>query len=146
MPTQYQFEDIQFMYPENWRLVEDSNDQLPRVVTLETPTGGMWFLHILRLSDDIDARIKAIIQEFDEQFEALEVTPTSQDIGQYQCHGFDVFFYCLDLLVSAQIRALRTETHQLVIVSQAENRDFDENEAVFNAINFSLVSPNLPTT
>lgn len=146
MPTQYKFNDIQFMYPDNWRLVEDARDELPRIVTLETPTGGMWLLHILDVNDDLDARMKEIIRELDEQFDSLEVTPTSQQIGPYDCIGFDAHFFCLDLLVTAQIRAVQTESCKFVIVSQAENRDFDENEPVFGAINFSLLSPNVPAT
>lgn len=142
MPANYTHNDIQFLYPDNWRLVDDRNVSLPRVVTLETPTGGMWLLHILDLNNDLDMRVKEVIRELEQQFDGLEVNPVTQSIGDHECNGFDAFFFCLDLLVCAQIRSLRTDTYQYVIVAQAESRDFDQNQEVFKAITHSLLSEN----
>jgi hypothetical protein len=51
-----------------------------------------------------------------------------------------MFFYCLDFLISARAFAMKAGTGQvLLMLWQAEDRDFTNYEPVFRAITISLL-------
>jgi hypothetical protein len=60
-------------------------------------------------------------------------------IGEYQVDGYELNFYCLDFLITAHVLSLRSPQGQLAVLYQAENRDFDGLQPVFDAISASLL-------
>jgi hypothetical protein len=74
----------------------------------------------------------------DEEYQALESTSRTFELGEVTAPGYEMDFSCLDLVVSAQTLALRHNNLTLLILWQAESRDFDELKLVFLAITMSL--------
>lgn len=86
-----------------------------------------------------------ILNSINEQYESAEWTPTVEMLGRFNAVGYDTFFFCLDLLVSNRMRCIESGQHKLLIMYQAENREFDKMEPVFSAITVSMLSTLEPT-
>jgi len=56
----------------------------------------------------------------------------------------DLAFFYLDLLVEAKIRCLRTPSAAFVWLYQAESREFEKIEPVFQAIAVSMLQTQVP--
>ena len=137
---------LKFLYPENWTLIDDSADS-PRVITLETPDGSnTWSVHLYPTGTDGDLVLKEALDSLQQTYEDLEVAPHSQQLGELEATGVEVMFYCLDFLIRAQLHILQTPHDMVLIWAQAEDRDFDQQQIVFQAITISLLRSLVPAT
>jgi len=113
---------LNFMYPENWRLIDDSDSDTPHVITLETPDGSCtWAVHVYPANADRDEILKSTLASLQETYEDLAM------------------FYCLDFLIRAELQIVESPKHLLLFWSQAEDRVYDEQDLVFKAISVSLL-------
>ncbi len=130
---------LKFLYPENWKLIDDSTDS-PQVITLETPDGSTtWSVHIYPAEADGDLVLKETLDSLQQTYEDLEISPHSIQLGEWEATGVEALFYCLDFLIRAQLHLLRTRDKLLLFWTQAEDRDFDKQQIVFQAIAISLL-------
>ena len=140
MTSTYQKRDIGFIFPENWKLNENETEGSTQI-SLESPQACQWDLYIFDSSMSEADWVKQLMVALSEQFDSFESQPLELAIGKYQLHGFEAFFYCLDLLVSAHLLELpkKNEEHR-VLMYQGESREFDRNLEVFHAITISLLT------
>ena len=130
---------LKFLYPENWKLIDDSTDS-PQVITLETPDGSTtWSVHVFPAETDGDLVLKETLDSLKETYEDLEIAPHSLPLGELEATGVEAMFYCLDFLIRAQLHFLQTPDNLLLFWVQAEDRDFEKQELVFKAISTSLL-------
>ena len=129
---------IRFLYPENWTIAEDGSTE-PATVTVQSPNSGFWTLVMYSDDHDPDELTSQVVSAMDEEYEALESIPTTLDLGGVEAHGYEMYFSCLDLVVSAKTFALRHNDLTLLILWQGESRDFDELELVFQAMTLGML-------
>ena len=91
--------------------------------------------------DPQDLAVEAL-QTLKKEYAETEAEPASETIGGQEISGFDISFYYVDLVNTAVIRAFRTPSASCLVLYQAEDRDYREVEAVFQAITTSLVAGN----
>ena len=125
------------MYPDNWVVKEE--DESPRHVALETPTGGLWSLNIFPPGGDTEQLLDDSIAELKSQYEDVEFSMASPRFGEFETRGIEANFFCLDFVVSAQVVAIATEEFNFLVWYQAENREFDQQLEVFDAVTMSLL-------
>ena len=131
---------LNFMYPENWRLIDDSDSETPHVITLETPDGSCtWSVHVYAAGAKRDEILKSTLASLQESYEDLEITPATADYGGIQGSGVETMFYCLDFLIRAELQIVETTKHLFLFWTQAEDRIYDEQGLVFKAITVSLL-------
>lgn len=131
---------LKFLYPENWRLIDESDSEAPHVITLETPDGSCtWAVHVYPHQTDCDAVLKEVLASLQETYEDLEVAPSTVEFGDVEGTGVEALFYCLDFLIRAELQIVETAEHVLLFWAQAEDRVFDEQNMVFKAISISLL-------
>jgi hypothetical protein len=131
---------IRFLYPENWQLSDERAGASPHSVSVLSPSGALWSVDLHRSSVDAESLAGDVLKVMGEEYSDLEAEPATELIGEFAATGYDMSFYCMDLLVSARLRALRTDMGAMVLLFQAEDRDFERLEPVFRAINLSLLS------
>ena len=138
MTAVYDNSGVHFQYPENWTLLEEAQ-QWPHEITLESPSGAFWALHIyfppadpLELAADA---LRAMRMEYDN----VEVDPVQEKIGPVDTEGFDMSFFYLDLLITCRARCFNFRDKTFVLIMQGEDRDFATLEPVFLAITMSLL-------
>jgi hypothetical protein len=132
------------MYPENWNLIEDTEDGQTTGFTLESPTSA--FMTVSEYPWNVSPRsavessAAAMTAEY-EEVEQLEFEPQLSYRGQVlqDCRGIDLQFYYLDLLVTSRVIAFTVERKTYLIQIQAEDRDFTTLEQVFQAMIISML-------
>ena len=140
MTATYDKLGLKFLYPENWKLIDDSTES-PQVITLETPDGvTTWSVHVYPAEADGDAVLKETLDTLQQTYEDLEISPHDLRLGELEASGVEAMFYCLDFLIRAQLHFLRTDDNLFLFWAQAEDRDFDKQQLVFQAITISLLN------
>lgn len=137
MPGVFDKFGIKFLYPENWRIVDEGIDDMPRTVSVQSPNGA--FLAFFVYEGDVDLRelVGEAVEAMRAEYQDIETEEVLQpDDADY---GFNIDFYCLDLIITARIRGALMPGKSVVWQCQAENREFDECELVFRAITASLL-------
>ncbi|MCU0716289.1 MAG: hypothetical protein MUD03_09185 [Pirellula sp.] len=140
----YQGIGVRCMYPENWNLIEDTEDGQTTGFTLESPTSA--FMTVSEYPWNVSPRsavessAAAMTAEY-EEVEQLEFEPQLSYRGQVlqDCRGIDLQFYYLDLLVTSRVIAFTVERKTYLIQIQAEDRDFTTLEQVFQAMIISML-------
>ena len=90
------------------------------------------------------AIVKELVQAIQDEFGEVEVLPAKETFGETPTTGVDLAFFYLDLLVEAKIRCLRTPSATMVWLYQAESREFEAIEPVFQAIAVSMLRDQVP--
>lgn len=139
MPAIYENFGVRFLYPENWSVIDEDVDGWPQTVTVQSPQTSFWSLHVYPPNSELKPIVKELIAAIQEEFRDIEVLPTKETFGETPTTGVDLAFFYLDLLVEAKIRCLRTPSSTLVWHYQAESREFETSEAVFQAITISML-------
>lgn len=145
----YDKHNLNFMYPENWALNEQAPDEIegaPREISLESPSGSMWVLHVFEQGTDPNEVLDLVVQGLDQQYEDFEFAMSSADeiLGNPIISG-EANFYCLDFLVTAKVQVIDASDQVFCVLNQAESRDFDQMNQVFLAITTSLLQSDLPS-
>jgi hypothetical protein len=139
MPAVYENFGVRFLYPENWTITDEEDDGWPCSVTVQSQKTGFWALHLYPAGQELKPIVKELIEAIQTEFSDIEVLPAKETFGETQTTGVDLAFFYLDLLVEAKIRCLRTPSATLVWLYQAESREFEAMEPVFQAIAVSLL-------
>lgn len=144
MPALYEHFGIRFLYPENWSLVDEEREAWPRSVTVQNEETCFFSLHVYPAKQDMGPIIDTVIESIREEYSELEILEAKEKVGDVPAQGVDICFFYLDLLVEAKIRAVQTPTYTLVWHYQAETREFEKMEPVFQAIATSLMQTQVP--
>jgi hypothetical protein len=140
MPARYQEGGIAFQYPENWTLEEDDAPAGNRVVTVNSPGGGFWTAAVHPGWTDPQQLMTAILRAMKEEYQSLEVEEIQENCAGQEMTGYDMNFFFLDLTNTAQIRWLRRRDAIYTIFCQAEDREYDRIQRIFQAMTHSLLT------
>jgi len=140
MPAVYDNLGIHFLYPDNWSL--DENEALAgnQSVTVYSPGAAFWSIALHPASADPRELAVEALNALKAEYQGAEAEPASEEIGDEQIAGYDVNFFYLDLTNTAQIRAFRSGDATCLVLCQAEDREFEQVQAVFRAITTSLLA------
>lgn len=140
MTATYQKRGLHFLYPENWKLIDDAESDLPFSISLESPDGNaFWSVHVYDPDSDPDELLKEMVSNLTETYPDLEVSPFEGDFPARVSSALEAMFYCLDFLIRVRLQVIAAPKFQMVFWFQAEDRDFDKTELVFKAISQSLL-------
>lgn len=139
MPAQFQRPDLSFLYPENWTVDEDevSGEQS---VTVYSPGGGFWSVAVYHGSVDPLNLANAALEAMQNEYKDLEVQQVDETLAGRQISGYDLNFFLLDFTNTAQIRSLKCNRTAYTIFCQAEDREFEQIQRVFQAMTISLLN------
>ena len=140
MPSTYQQNGIELLYPDNWKVVDEQPLSDPPTVTLQSPGTGYWNLTIYPDSQEPENLTAETVDAMREEYDPIEVEPVECSFGNQLAGGYQMEFFCLDFIVKARTIALRTTSQTLLFVYQAEDREFNELEPIFAALVVSVLS------
>lgn len=144
MTPRYENFGVAFQYPENWKIVDEQLDDWPRSVSVQSPGSGFWMLQVFPQSSQAESLATETLKTIQQDYQEVEAEAVSEELAGVETRGFDATFYCLDMIVTARIRTLQDGHQTLLLLWQAEDREFDQLEAVFRAISVSLVRSMAP--
>jgi hypothetical protein len=140
MPAVFDKLGIRFQYPENWTLETDSTTPGRQSVSVYSPGGGYWSVMAHPANSDPAELATAALDIMKAEYDELDSESAQEEIGGVQLTGFDLNFYCLDLINSARIRVFSTQRANYLVICQAEDREFERLSPVFQAMTTSLIS------
>jgi hypothetical protein len=82
----------------------------------------------------------AIVEAMKKEYGWLEAEETHETVAGHDLLGYDLAFYYLDLTNTAVVRSLRIAQTTYTIFFQAEDREFERVQRVFQAMMTSLLS------
>jgi hypothetical protein len=132
MPATFDDFGIRFLYPDNWLIQSRESDDESDNVTLEMPNGGFFSVTKYRSTQTIDAVLEPIAVAMKHEYPEVDIEEL--DSLEDDSDTIEFRFYYLDLLIVARVIAMVIEEKTLVVQVQAESRDFDASEPVFNAM------------
>jgi len=135
----YDRHGIQFFYPENWKIQENRSGRDSHCVTLQSPESGFWMLHVYESRESLERLASEVKQSLQKEYQEVDVEPAVESIGGISMGGYDLQFYCLDFVVTARVRSFLLDGRACVLLSQAEDAEFDRIAPVFTAITTSLL-------
>jgi hypothetical protein len=142
MPAHFNQYGISFQYPENWTLEEEEMEDLPEeqhAVTVYSPGGAFWEVTVHPQLADPKKLAAAAVKALKEEYEGVEVEDVRETVLDHDLSGYDFNFIYLDLINTAQIRGFRSSTATYTVFCQAEDREFQAVQKVFQAMTFSLL-------
>lgn len=141
MPHTYHWMELEFLYPENWRVQEDSE---AGALFIESPSGT--FLTITR-PQNLQAAFDHACKLMEKEYDNVETENCSRLLGESLLEGIIQRFVYLDFIVTSHILKLEREQEDFVpilIQIQGEDRDMDREQPVLDAILTSLVRDQQP--
>lgn len=140
MTAVFEQHGLRIQYPENWELQQHQAGGQAVEIQIVAPSGAFWSLLAFDRSADAEKLMQEILRSINEQYESAESNPVVEVMGRFNASGHDTFFFYLDLLITHRMRCIESGDHKLLITWQAENREFDQIEPVFQAITVSLLT------
>ena len=140
MPAKYEKLGISFQYPENWTLDEEDAVAGRDSVTVYSPGGSFWSLAIYPRSADPRKLAEAALDAINQEYKETEIEEVSESLADHELVGYNLNFFYLDLTNTARVRCVRADRHTLTVFCQAEDQEFDQIGAVFQAMTVSLLS------
>jgi hypothetical protein len=144
MPAVFEKFGVKLMYPDNWQITDLDAEGMPYAFTLQSQETAYWTLYIYPAGHEIRPKVKEIVESLEAEYKEIEVIPREEMVGEAKTKGVDLAFFYLDLLVEAKIRTLRTPSATLIWHYQAESREFEQREPVFQAIAISMMQQLVP--
>ncbi len=138
MPAKCELAGFRFQYPDNWTLDEETQGAGQGAVTVYSPSGAFWSVARYPRSADPGDLAQAAVDAMRQEYDSLEAHEARETIADHETVGYDLFFYCLDMTNTAQVRATQIGNSTYVVFQQAEDRDFERIGLVFRAISTSL--------
>ncbi len=135
MPGSYEGMGVAFLYPDSWVL---ESDEEAGSVSVESPEGA--FLSVTRCAgmeeafDALERAVSAMGEEYDE----VEREGVGKTIAGVELTGSILRFVFLDLIVTSQLLVLDHAGEAYLVQIQAEDRDHDRLQVVFEAVLTSL--------
>ncbi len=144
MPGVFEKFGIKFLYPENWQISEEGSDDWPKVITVQSPEGAFLTLYVYEPEVNLPELVREAVAAMHAEYEDIETEEVLEPTDGSD-YGFNLDFYCLDLIITTQIRGAMLPERAVVWQSQAESREFDQCELVFRAVTTSLLGKGIGT-
>ena len=131
---------LNFMYPENWKLTDSADDSIPHEITVDSPDGAaMWSVHIYPDGTHPDRLLEQTWETLRETYPDLELSDLEASSNEQSIEGQEALFYCLDFLVRARLQVFEKDQRRVLAWYQAEDREFEKMDLVFQAMTTSLL-------
>ncbi len=140
MPAHFQKLGLSFLYPENWTLDEDDALAGNQSVTVYSPGGGFWSVAAHHGSANPQNLASAALDAMKKEYQDLEIEEVNETLTGRKMTGYDLNFFLFDFTNTAQIRSLRCNQTTYTIFCQAEDREFEQIQQVFQAMTISLLN------
>jgi hypothetical protein len=133
------------MYPENWRVTEDTAPGGKATsFMLESPTSAFMTVSEFPWNVAPNEAVEKAKEAMEAEYQDIEFEPFSPELtigGEAikDLHGGEIHFYYLDLLVVSRLIAFTMESTTYLIQVQAEDRDFETLDRVFQAMILSML-------
>jgi hypothetical protein len=137
MTETYSAHGVRFQYPDDWEVSEQQRGA-ELVITVTSPETSFFTLGLLFDRPSAEAVVETVIEALREEYEDLDDYEVVERVAGQATVARDVEFFCLELLNSAWVRAFALPRFTVLVFYQANDRDLEEVQPVFEQILDSL--------
>lgn len=137
MPATYRGGGLQFQYPENWT-IEPGEGAEGWSVAVQSPGTAFVLLSVHEDRPAVADVLATTLAALREDYPDLETDEAEERIAGRIARGLDVRFFSLDLSNTCRIRCFRTRSATVLLMSQANDLEWEAAEPVLRAIQASL--------
>jgi hypothetical protein len=130
---------VRVPYPENWSVDGGSSQQYSETWSVQSPEGAFWSLSVHDGPENLTDLAATVLDTIREEYGDVETEVVEETIADTDLHGFNLTFYCQELLIQAQCRVFLVDGRKFIVLCQGEDRDFDRQHAVFDAMTRSVI-------
>ncbi len=130
---------IRFLYPENWAVTDEQLEEWPHSVSVQSPSGAYWELRVYPSRISLKRLTKQAVTAMQDVYEDIESQSVTGEMWSVSTVGYDLDFFCLDFLVTSRIRGFYLGSRTCLLTCQAESREFEQKQPIFEAIMKSLL-------
>jgi hypothetical protein len=135
MPGNFEGFGIAFLYPDSWTL---EMDEEARTASLESPEGAFFTVSKFENSSEAEAAVERAVAAMQHEYDEVEREAVHKSLAGLELTGTELRFVFLDLIIASQLWAWTQAGHTYLVQIQAEDRDHERLEPVFNAMLTSL--------
>jgi hypothetical protein len=128
---------LRFLYPDDWSLNEQT-DQQEVTVTVAGPHTSFWSISLYYERPPTESVMAAALDAFRNEYENLDLYPAQAALCERPTVAYDLDFVCLELINSAFLRAFRTGQFTALVLYQGTDQELDETRDILEAISRSL--------
>jgi len=139
MPATFDNLGIRFEYPENWSVEIQEDLSASSQVVVSSPHTAFWQLSIHPPDTKLEPLFDEALAALRSVYQDLDVEPTDEILEGHLIEGYTVNFFSLDLTTTCWIRGIETPEFNFLLISQAEDREFEQVHLVFEAMLASVL-------
>jgi hypothetical protein len=128
---------IRFLYPENWRLEREENDD-GWTVSVQSPQTAFLVLTVNEASPAPEEMLSATLDAMKADYPDLEAEDCVDAVGAQPAVGHDIRFTSLDLTNTCWTRSFYSAAGTVLLLCQCNDLENEINEKVLRAICASL--------
>ena len=137
MRNVYDSHGITFQYPADWVVTEqEQGDEC--LISVSGPGTSFWSVGLFRDRPHPDLVLETALAVFKDEYPDLDVYETEEELLGQQATGYDIEFFCLELVNTARLRAFLAEEFTVLVMCQADDTELETSTPLFEALSQSL--------
>lgn len=137
MVAEFDFEGIQFRYPENWQLVREETED-GWTVSVQSPETAFLTISVCTSMPAPEEVVEKALETMREEYPELEAEDVVGSMAGQPALGHDIRFFSLDLTNTAFTRCFYSAYGTVLLLCQFNDLEIETNEPVLRAICASL--------
>lgn len=129
---------ISFPFPEHWELTEQEQDEM-YVVNVNSPGTAFWSVALFRDRPEPDAVLDTALAAFRNDYPDLDIYRVDDEMLSQPAMGYDLEFFCLELLNTAHVRSFLARDFTVLVMCQADDTEWDAAYEMFLKISGGLI-------
>jgi hypothetical protein len=134
---EYTDHGVQFRFPSDWTLSEESNYE-ETTITIQSDGTSFWTLMLFKSRPDPEEVLETVVSAFVQDYEDVDVTSAIDNLAGLPSLGRDLDFVCYDLVNSAVVRAFQTSDQTIMVLYQGTDHELESTRDQLHAITASL--------
>jgi len=129
---------VRFDYPENWTVEQTDEGPGAQMVSVNSPETAFLQATIRAADEDLEPLFDEALSVLRKEYEEIEVEPANDQIDGVEIMGFSVHFFWLGLMNTCWLGGIKRPEATYLIMCQAEDREYDRVNLVFQAMLVSM--------
>jgi hypothetical protein len=120
--NRYQKHGVQFQFPSDWVLTEQSTDD-ETTISLQSDGTSFWTLMLFNSRPDPEDVVDTVVSAIEQDYEDVDVSSSMDDLGGFPSLVRELDFVCYDLVNSATVRAFQTSQQTVMVLYQGTDHE-----------------------
>ncbi len=133
----YDRHGITFQYPADWEVSEqEQGDEC--LITVSGPGTSFWSVGLFRDRPSPDLVLETALAAFKDEYPDLDAYDADDELLSQPTMGYDIEFFCLELVNTARIRSFLAQDFTVLVLCQADDTELETSDPLFEEMSRSL--------